>query len=83
MSNNDLSDKSVEELFEKTDAYIAQIRDNLSAENTDDTIHFVDARSPDTTFKVVTINFESHLSGLRTVALYELLWQASFYVIIN
>ncbi|CAG9529846.1 unnamed protein product [Cercopithifilaria johnstoni] len=51
LSNNDLSDKSVEELFEKTDAYIAQIRDNLSTENTDDTVHFVDARSPDTTFK--------------------------------
>ncbi|MCP9260894.1 Tyrosine-protein kinase [Dirofilaria immitis] len=53
LSNNDLSDKSVEELFEKTDAYIAQIRDNLPAENTDDTIHFVDARSPDATFKGV------------------------------
>ncbi|VDK77084.1 unnamed protein product [Litomosoides sigmodontis] len=51
LSNNDLSDKSVEELFEKTDAYIAQIRDNLSTENTHDTVHFVDARSPDTTFK--------------------------------
>ncbi|KAL3997992.1 LysM domain family protein [Acanthocheilonema viteae] len=51
LNNNDLSDKSVEELFEKTDAYIAQIRDNLSTENTDNTVHFVDARSPDTTFK--------------------------------
>uniref|UniRef100_A0A0R3RH55 LysM domain-containing protein n=1 Tax=Elaeophora elaphi TaxID=1147741 RepID=A0A0R3RH55_9BILA len=51
LSNNDLSDKSVEELFEKTDAYIAQVRDNLSIENANGTIHFVDARSPDTTFK--------------------------------
>lgn len=55
MSTNDLSDKSVEELFEKTDAYIAQIRDNLST--TDDAVHFVDARSPDTTFKVIMIIF--------------------------
>ncbi|VDO46193.1 unnamed protein product [Brugia timori] len=51
MSRNDLSDKRVEELFEKTDAYVAQIRDNLSVENTDGAVHFVDARSPDTTFK--------------------------------
>uniref|UniRef100_A0A1I8ESA1 LysM domain-containing protein n=1 Tax=Wuchereria bancrofti TaxID=6293 RepID=A0A1I8ESA1_WUCBA len=51
LSSNDLSDKSVEELFEKTDAYVAQIRDNLSVENTDGAVHFVDARSPDTTFK--------------------------------
>ncbi|EFO21713.1 LysM domain-containing protein [Loa loa] len=51
LNNNNLSDKSVEELFEKTDAYIAQIRDSLSTENTDNTVHFVDARSPDTTFK--------------------------------
>lgn len=66
MSNNDLCDKSVEELFEKTDAYIAQIRDNLSTENTDDTVHFVDARSPDTTFKVIVIIFTfcvSNFSG--------------------
>uniref|UniRef100_A0A915PTE5 LysM domain-containing protein n=1 Tax=Setaria digitata TaxID=48799 RepID=A0A915PTE5_9BILA len=51
LSSNDLSDKSVEELFEKTDAYIAQVRDNLSAENTNDTIHFVDASSPESTSK--------------------------------
>ncbi|KAK6106765.1 LysM domain family protein [Brugia pahangi] len=51
LSRNDLSDKRVEELFEKTDAYVAQIRDNLSVENTDGAVHFVDARSPDTTFK--------------------------------
>lgn len=52
LSNNDLSGKRVEELFEKTDAYIAQIRDNLSAES--NTLHFVHARSPDTTFKVIS-----------------------------
>ncbi|OZC08913.1 LysM domain protein [Onchocerca flexuosa] len=49
--SSDLSDKSVDELFEKTDAYIAQVRDNLSTDNTGDTVHFVDARSPDATFR--------------------------------
>lgn len=52
LGSGDSSDKSVEELFEKTDASIAQVRSNLLSDATDGAFHFVDASSPDTTFRV-------------------------------
>ncbi|VDN07988.1 unnamed protein product [Thelazia callipaeda] len=58
LSRSDSSDKSVEELFVKTDAYIAQARNNLpTASSIDGAVHFVNASSPDTSFKVCCVNF--------------------------
>lgn len=51
LGSGDSSDKSVEELFEKTDASIAQVRSNLPSDAIDGAFHFVDASSPDTTFR--------------------------------
>ncbi|VDN26110.1 unnamed protein product [Gongylonema pulchrum] len=51
LASGNHSDKSVDELFEKTDATIAQVRSNLPVDTVDGAFHFVDASSPDTTFR--------------------------------
>lgn len=59
-------DRSVEELFEKADASLAQVREAIPiTPGVEGAFHFVDARSPDHSHKV---SKSSSMNGLPVLA---------------